>query len=127
MDGAGRAKPRPGGPKQDVEGRRANPPLPKSPNSLSCNELGVSHLRMKIELHGIVLLSCFYFLEDCHAPRAKDFRYTPKGFQFFYEMEFILLNIPTYKQASRYPRIEVWEPPIEAKRKNLRKNTAKVS
>jgi hypothetical protein len=27
-DGADRAKPRPGGPKQDVEGRRANPPLP---------------------------------------------------------------------------------------------------
>jgi hypothetical protein len=29
-DGAGRAEPRPGSPKQEVEGWKANPPLPKA-------------------------------------------------------------------------------------------------
>ena len=77
-DGGGRAEPRPGGPRQEVEGRRANPPLPKPPNSLQDKELGGSCLRTGIELRGIVLLSCFYFLEYCHAPSANAFVYAQK-------------------------------------------------
>jgi hypothetical protein len=39
MDGADRTEPRPEEPKQDVEAWGANPPLPKSANSLWYNEL----------------------------------------------------------------------------------------